>query len=236
MPGRRQRKPPKQPAPEKPISAGKLEPHLKYLAKVPREVTQRALRAYRLKDSVIDVISIICIADEISNKYARWRDFIHPLDPVSLDDLKNWFGVPNESARRMLNETRTLADGAKLWGPLTRVRVGNLPSQRSFEFARLDPAQQVSVQQMATNLLYGFVDPEEARRPQVAGVINFMLEQCHALHPKIFVAPNLIVCPDDEVIFDNIPVLYFDNILVYGDGKITTRGHTKINAQQIRHV
>jgi hypothetical protein len=231
----RQRKPPKRVASGRPSPAGSLEPHLKYLAKVPREVTQRRLRGYRLHESTIDVVSIICIGDEISNKFARWRDFIHPLDPVSLDDLKNWFGVPNESARRLMNETRTLSDGGQVWGALTRVRIRNLP-ERSFDFKRLDPEQQISVRKMANNLLYGFVDPEEARKPQVSAVVNYMLEQSHALHPKIFVAPNLIVCPDDNIVFDNIPVLYFNNVLIYGDGEITTRGHTKINAVQMRHV
>ena len=111
-----------------------------------------------------------------------------------------------------MNETRTLSDGGQVWGALTRVRIRNLP-ERSFDFKRLDPEQQIFVRKMANNLLYGFVDPEEARKPQVSAVVNYMLEQSHALHPKIFVAPNLIVCPDDNIVFDNIPVLYFNNVL-----------------------
>jgi len=226
------RKPPR----KKPTSTHELASHEKYLAKVPREVTRRQLRAYRLSDSVMDVVSIVCIADEISNKFAKWRDFIHPLDPVSLDDLKNWFGVPNEAARRQLNETRTMSANGQMWGRLTRVRVKNLPTQRNFDFTRLDSEQRLAVRQMANNLLYGYVDAEEARRPQTAAVISYMLDQSRALHPKVFVAPNLIVCPDDHIVFDHIPVLYFNNILVYGEGQITTRGHTKIDAVQIRHV
>jgi hypothetical protein len=63
-----------------------------------------------------------------------------------------------------------------------------------------------------------------------------MLWRTRATDPKIFVAPDLIVCPDDEIIFKNIPAMLFNNILVYGNGQITTGSHTKIHAHQIQHV
>lgn len=218
------------------FTQGDIEPHMRYLATVPREVVRRRLEYFRLREEVMDVPPIICLLGEISDKYAEWRPWLHPLDPVSLDDLKNWFGVPNEVARLQMSATRTLTDGGNVGGRLTRVRIRHLPMRREYEFHALDAEQRVAVKDMATQLLYGYVDPDEVARPPIAGVVEYMLRRTKATNPRIFVAPDLIVCPDDEIVFKNIPALLFNNVLVYGNGQITTASHTKIHAHQIHHV
>jgi hypothetical protein len=213
-----------------------IELHRKYLAEVPRDVVRRRLEFFRLSEDVMDVLPWICIADKISDKYAESQPWLHPLDPISLFDLKNWFGVPNEVARQQLNATRTLSAGGQMWGRLSRVSVRNLPKVRSFKFESLDPEQMDSVKQMASNLLHGYVDPEEMNLPPISGVVDYMLEQTRARNPKIFVAPDLIVCPDDKIEIQNIPAMLFNNILIYGDGEIISKSYIKIHAYQIRHV
>lgn len=215
---------------------GYIERHKKYLAEVPCDVIRRRLEFFRLKEEVMDVFPFICISDIISSKYARWRPWLHPLDPISLDDLKNWFGTPNEVALQQLNATRMLSEGGKLWCHLNRVNVRNLPKRRDFEFEVLDPEQKVAVKQMANNLLYGYVDPDESAKLPIAGVVDYMIEKARRANPQIFVIPDLIVCPDHKIEFQNIPAMLFNNILIYGNGEIITKSHTKIHAFQIRHV
>jgi hypothetical protein len=215
---------------------GDIERHSKYLLKVRREEVRKRLAFFRLKEDVMEVLPIICISDRISDKYAKWRRYIHPLDPISLDDLKNWFGTPNEIARRQLIETRTIAAGGRLVGPVTRVTDPALPMKRGFDFRKLDQVEQVAVRKLAVNLLHGYVDPEAAKAPHVASVVDYMLNRAKTTKVGIFIAPDLIVCPDDEIVFEGLPALYFNNILVYGGGQITTRSDAKFHAQQIRHV
>ena len=213
-----------------------VEQHKKYLAAVPRDVVQRRLEFFRLKEDVMNDLPLNCIDDTISDKYAIWNKWVHPLDPISLDDLKNWFGTPNEVARKQLNATSMLLEGGRLWGRLDRVSVRDLPMRRNYDFRELDPEQRIAVKQMANNLFYGYVDPEEAAKPPISGVIDYMIERTKAVNPKIFVAPDLIVCPDKSVTFQNFPALLFNNVLVYGNGQIITKSHTKIDAFQIQHI
>jgi hypothetical protein len=161
---------------------------------------------------------------------------VHPLDPVSLDDLKNWFGVPNESAKRLLSETRAIAAGGSLWAGATQVTPRALPMKRHFEFESLDLEQQLAVRYTANNLLHGYVDPEGASVPPLSGVIEYMIAKSIGYGVKIFVAPDLIVCPDDVVEFENLPALFFKNILIYDTGQIVTKSKTKIHAFQIKHA
>jgi hypothetical protein len=217
------------------LSHKNLEPHKKYLASVPPEVVRRRLGMFRLKPEVMEALPIICLNLEIDPKVEIWKEWLHPIDPVSLDDLKNWFGVPNEVARKQMSETCSLSAGGRQ-GALKRVHVAHLPTTQSYNFGRLDHKEKVAVRQMANNLLSGYVDRDEVERPQTRGVINYMLERIKRTNPKVFVAPDLIVCPDDNIVFKNLPALVFNNILIYGGGRITTNGHTKIHAYQIRHV
>ncbi|HEX7181044.1 MAG TPA: hypothetical protein VF756_04320 [Thermoanaerobaculia bacterium] len=211
-----------------------IERHRKYLAEVPREVETQRLGVFRKKIEDVHPVPIICYLGEISNKFRQFHPYVHPLDPVSLDDLKNWVGVPNEVARKQMVRSSTAMGSGRACSMLQDVCVHHLPAARSFEFEKLEPEQRLAVRQTANNLLYGYVDEEEARRAPYAGVIEYMLERARAV-PGFF-AKDLIVCPGDKVNFSGFSVLHFNNILVYGDGQIFPGNNTKVHAFQIRHV
>ena len=190
------------------------------------------LEIYRLKPPKKVALPIICIDGLIRpiREYAQW---VHPLEPVSLDDLKNWVGIPNAVARKAFERPSALRGGNHACSPLREVCMTDLPLKK-FRFERLEPRQQQAVQQLATNMLYGYVDEAEAKEPHVAAVISNMLERAKGI--KAFVAPDLIVCPDDHVTFQGFSTLIFNNILVYGSGQVSPGHFTKVDAVQIRHV
>jgi hypothetical protein len=215
---------------------GCIEDHEKYLAKVPRAVLRKRLDVFRLKEEVIEALPFICLSLDIREPFSEYRQWLHPLDPISLDDLKNWFGVPNEAAKQLSSESRALAIRGNLCVNNTHDLPRALPMMNHYEFEALDSEQRLAVQQAANSLLYGYVDPDEVERPPLLGVINYMLASAQDRKLRIFVAPDLIVCPKNVVKFKNIPALFFNNILVYGGGKIVTQSKTSIHAYQIRHI
>ncbi len=201
-----------------------LGPHRKHLVERSPEWFRRKLEMFRLSPDVMDALPLVCIGDIVGIKFAKWREWIHPLDPVSLDDLKNWFGTPNEIARRQGNVVR-----------LSMMPTRPLP-RRSFELDRIDAEQRAAVLTTARELLYGYVDPADAEKAEIRSVVDYMLGRARRAGVSILAAPELIVCPDDEVVFANLSALLFTNILIYGNGTVTVRGHTSIHAQQLRHV
>jgi hypothetical protein len=210
--------------------------HEKYLAQVPPEVLFKRLQLFRLDPTVMAVLPFICRSFSVEEPFANFRPWIHPLVPRTLDDLKNWFGVPNEVAKLAASGPPTSSVVAAQCCDATLAPLRALPMMQRYDFLSLDHQQQCAVRQKAQELLYGYVDPEAASRPPLAGVINYMLDAAVKYRPNIFVAPNLIVCPGDVVEFKNVPALYFNNILIYGNGRIVTKSKTKIHAYQIRHI
>ena len=208
--------------------------HDKYLAKIPPDVLYQRLQGFRLDPNVIAVPSFICLSAIIQEPFGKYRQWLHPLVPRTLDDMKNWFGIPNEAAKRLANGQATFAGGVRWCKPSELPRA--LPMIQRFDFSSLDLEQQQAVRQTAETLLNDYVDPAVAARPPIAGVINYMLETAINHGPKILVAPDLVVCPDNVMEFKNIPVMYFNNILIYGNGRIVTKSKTKIIAHQIQHV
>jgi hypothetical protein len=205
---------------------GDIEKHRKHLAVVSDDVVRRKLEGFRLKDVTMEPLPFICQPFTVRAPFTEYRKWLHPLDPVTLDDLKNWFGVPNEIAMRMKQERHVIAED------ITPIA---LP-QRGFDFTKLDNEQRKAVRQMSKNLLYGYVTPESQSVPAVQAVVRYMLSSAKVGKLQVFVAPYLIVCPDTVVEFHNLPVLYFNNILIYGNGKIKTSSTTTIHAVQIKRV
>jgi len=209
--------------------------HDKYLAKVPPEVLFQRLQAFRLDPTVMAVPAFICLSAVIQEPFGKYRQWLHPLVPRTLDDLKNWFGVPNEVAKRVASGPPTSVGGVqccKATPELPRA----LPMMQRYDFQSLDHQQQQAVSQTAQDLLYGYVEPAATSRPPLAGVINYMIETASDHGLNIFVAPDLIICPDNVIEFKNIPVMYFNNILIYGNKQIVTKSKTKIHAYQVRHI
>jgi hypothetical protein len=219
-----------------PFDQDKIDEHRKHLAEVSSEVLKHRFAKYRIEVNLREVVPLVCRDLKIDVRLIEWRRWLHPLDPISLDDLKNWFGVPNEAAKALMNEQRAINEDGRLWGGAKRVLIDGLPKAERFEFFRLKSDEKLAVHQMAKNLLYGYVAPEQEERPEVRAVIRYMLDQTIAMKPHIFVASDLIVCPNREVILEGMPVALFNNVLIYGNGKITTRRHIKIDAFQIKHI
>jgi len=218
------------------VNSTDIRSHEQYLAKIPREVTKRRAAKYRLDEAVFNTrLPIIC-NEVFSVVPTEQKEFMHPLEPRSLFDLKNWFGVPNELARSRVSGVRSISGDQQVRDQFTRVNYPELPKKKDFEFGKLEPRQQSVVTQAAKNLLSSYVDEDELKRPEILGVVNYMLERVTKSVPQIFVAPDLIVCPDDKVIFNNIPTVMFNNILIYGSGEIVTKSPLSIDAYQIRHI
>ena len=216
--------------------ASNIKEHQKHLAVVSADAVRRRLEGFRLKKLQLEPLPFICEPFIVRPPFTEYIKWMYPLDPVSLDDLKNWFGVPNEVAKKMLHETYVVCRDGKLWSGATQITPIALPLQRSWDFKKLDNEQRLAVQQMSKNLLYGFVTPESQKVASVEGVVNHMLDLVRRLKPQVFAAPDLIICPDDVVEFYGVPALYFNNILIYGNGKLKTNNTTTIHAVQIKRV
>jgi hypothetical protein len=217
--------------------ASTIEKHKRHLAVVPPDVVKRKLEGFRLKDvKMEELLPFVCQTFTVKAPFTEYRKWLHPLDPVSLDDLKNWFGYSNEVAKSLLKEPRLVGSEGKLWSRATQILPHDLPEKTGWHFQDLDNKQRSAVRLMSKNLLYGYVTPEMQKTPAVEGVINHMLVSAKIMNVKIFVAPDLIICPDNVVEFNGLAALYFNNILIYGNGKLITRGNTSIHAVQIKRV
>lgn len=213
-----------------------IEKHKKHLAVVSPEVVKRKLESFRLIDVHMEELPFICKSFTVKQPLTEYDKWLHPLDPRSLDDLKKWFGVPNEVAKHLLKEPRVICNDGRLWSGSTPITPKALPDKANWEFGKLDNEQRLAVQLMAKNLLYGYVTPESQKSASIQGVVNFMLTSAKRTKVRIFAAPNLIICPDNIVEFNNVAALYFNNILIYGNGTLKTKGNTTIHAVQIKRV
>ena|SRR3984893_1221618 len=102
--------------------------HEKYLAKVSPEVVRKRLEVFHLKPTVMEVLPFICLSLDVRAPFTEYREWLHPIDPVSLYDLKNWFGVPNETAERMLSKARPVSAERELCAGVTDTSLRALAS------------------------------------------------------------------------------------------------------------
>lgn len=216
--------------------ASDLEKHKKHLAVVSHDVIKRKLDFFKLKDIEMVALPYICKSFAVKPPFTEFKKWLHPLEPVSLDDLKNWFGVPNKVAHRMIKEPRIINSEGRLWSRATQVTPKALPVKSDWDFKKLDNEERLAVRHVSRNLLYGYVSPESLRSPSIEGVVNYMLGSAKRGKLQVFAAPDLVICPDEVVEFHGVPALYFNNILIYGNGKLKTKGNTTIHAVQIKHV
>jgi len=212
------------------------EKHEKHLAVVSPDVVKRKLEGFRLKDVRMVELPFKCKGFTVKPPFAEYEKWLHPLKPRSLDDIKNWFGVPNEVAKGMLKESRVICNECKPWHSVTQITPKALPQKADWDFRKLDNEQRLSVRQMSKKLLYGYVSPESQKTASIEGVVNHMLALAKLKKVQIFVAPDLIICPDEVVEFNNVSALYFNNILIYGNGRLKTKGNTSIHAVQIKRI
>ncbi len=213
-----------------------IKKHKEHLAVVSPDVVKRKLEFFRLKDARMEELPFICRDFTVKLPFPEFKIWLHPLDPRSLEDLKNWFGVPNEVAKSMSKESRFICNECKPWFGSTQITPKALPPKGEWDFNKLDNEQRLAVRQMSMKLLYGYVSPESQKTASIEGVVNYMLAMAKLKEVRIFVAPNLIICPDNVVEFNNVSTLFFYNILIYGNGKLKTNGNTSIHAIQIKRI
>lgn len=210
--------------------------HKEHLAVVPPEYIKRKMEFFRQPNFNLEPLPFICQSFVVRSPFREFNKWVRPLDIVSLFDLKNWFGVPNEVAKSTSRITNVVTADGKIWSGTKQFLPRALPQKKDWDFKSLDTAQRLNVREISNNLLYGYVSPESLKAPAIEGVVNNMVKSAKALKVNLFAGPDLIVCPNTTVEFSNVPVLYFNNILIYGNGKIKTSSTTKIHAYQIKRV
>ncbi len=207
-----------------------IERHRKYLEKAPKKFVEDKMKDFGLKADVLQVDSLVCRGRlDIKPRDREFEEHVNRLGPHSLEELKRWLGIPDDVYLQRQNKTLE-------W-------IARLPSihmlpmdELRFKFESLDNEQRSAVFQWARFLLYGptYDVSDKLDRPPWSGVINYMLERAKKI--DLFVAPDLIVCRGDVVTFDNFPMLYFNNVLVYGNGRIRMGNNVRLHAYSIRHV
>lgn len=158
-------------------------------------------------------------------------DYLHRITPKDLDHLKGLAGVPNEVYRASRErESAGCGNGFRQWP----VEMMHLPAEGTIQYNRLSPAQRVAVRDLSLNLLLGPVDAKRAAEAPYKAVIDSMISRVANL--PTFVGKDLLVCPDETVEFDGFAAVYFDNVVVMGNGRILLGGSTKLHAYQIKHA
>lgn len=211
--------------------------HEEHLAVVAPEVVKRKLAGFRLEKVNLEALPFRCKSFSVRpDRFIEYQKWLHPLDPVSLEDMKNWFGVPNELAKQRLQDTHRVRGDTLMRSRATQIAPTTQLPSGNWDFKKLDNAQRIAVHQTSRNLLYGYVPPERQKEPATAKVIDYMLSAAKRLKMQIFAAPDLVICPNEVVDFHGVPVLYFNNILIYGNGQLRTRNTTSIHALQIKRI
>jgi len=214
----------------------KLAKHRRYLAEPPADYLEEKLGLFKLKpDDLMKAPSVVICG-------LRSEARIHPvagarpkvidvvshtkrLRPASLDELKELAGVP----------TRALTRARDVVPPLPEVdtrALAKLPAKLSVP--KLTGAQRTAFFAAGENLLRGRTDAKTLARPANKLVAGTMLKLARDM--PMFYAPDLIVCPGQTVTFASYAVLYFNNVVVYGNGRIRLGDNTKLHAYQITHV
>jgi hypothetical protein len=215
---------------------GDIERHRKHLAQVPPDVVKRRTEEFRLKPDAFSTLPLICVLGKIRPR-SPFLQWVHPMDPVTINDLKNWVGVPNTIAKREMHSGKLDARAFSrcgCGGPKESTTMHLLPRKREFDFEKLEPEQRIAVRQMARQLLFGYVDMDAVKQPPLAGVVSYML--LRAARAPFLIVPDLIVCPDHVVTIEGFPAAVFNNILIYGNGEIALGNDMKLHAHQITHV
>jgi hypothetical protein len=170
-------------------------------------------------------------------KVRPWEPYIHELRPRTVHDLKRWVGIPHEVAEKndavsFLRQAQPEPQAFRAGEP--PVGLHDLPTTRSFTFKRLGARERLAVRDVATQLLYGEAHDDRLKEQPYAAVVKYMLEEAKAL--PAFVGKDLLVCPGHTVSFPDFAVVYFNNVVLVGDGQVVLGRQAKLHAQQITRV
>ena len=157
--------------------------------------------------------------------------YLHYVTPKSLDHLKELAGVPNEVYANLMKQPgHCCTVGVRL----RSVRMHDLSIGETIYFSHLPAEQRVAVNDLAFNLLMGYADSDVTQKNPYKAVVGYMISRVVAI--PTFVGKDLLVCPDETVEFSGFGAVYFDNVVVVGNGRIRLGNHTKLHAYQIKHV
>lgn len=154
------------------------------------------------------------------------EDYVHHLRARTLDDLKEWIGVPNRAFGR--------ASSLRESDPLRGVRVADLPVAEEIDYERLAGREKAAVSALCHGLLHGEVDAKLIEHPPFKAVAEHMV-RCSTALPA-FVGNTLYVCDGDTVRFSGFAFLTFDHVIVEGTGRLFLGPGTKLHAYQIAHT
>lgn len=211
--------------------------HSEHLLRPSDEDLQRHLTPFAIEREAFTALGsfVICDFKEpilISSRipfdpsiYEGAAPIVHYVTPKSLDQLKELTGVSN----------RVFEQNPQHCGPsLCDVGTQLLGGQGSRSFGRLERERQTALLNAGQALLYGRADADVIKRPPYDALVKQMVKR--AVRLPTLLAQNLIVCPDQVVHLQSFASLYFNNVIVYGNGQIFFGPGTKLHAYQIQHV
>lgn len=213
----------------------RLAKHAKHLLEPPPEFLAQKLKLFNTTATEFNKLDPVLICA------LRKMVLIHPtkakpklidivshtkaVTPETLDDLKEIAGVPNRAYAKSPRQV------PQLHGVEART-VAALPA--TVTVSKLKPDLKKTFFQVSHDLLHGPTDARLLSRSGYKQTVTAMLKGAQRI--PVFVAPDLIVCDGDEVTFGGYAALYFNNVIVYGSGRICLGSQTKLHAYQIKHV
>lgn len=218
-----------------PTTDKRLAKHAKHLIEPPKEFLEEKLKLFNTKPAEFDKLDplLICALRKgvlIHPKSAKPKliDIVShtkAVTPQSLDVLKEIVGVPNRAYAKNPRQVPQLH-------ALEARTVAKLPA--TVAIAKLQPEARETFFKVSHDLLHGPTDARLLARSGYKQTVAAMLKAAQRI--PVFVAPDLIVCDGEHVTFGGYAALYFNNVIVYGSGRITLGKNTKLHAYQIKHV
>ncbi|MEI7993717.1 MAG: hypothetical protein WCH01_02315 [Methylococcaceae bacterium] len=157
-------------------------------------------------------------------KYLGFDEYSYPVSINSIDNFKQLLGVPNT-----ILEKKESSLNVKARFP---VSMNDLPTEKNFKIQNLDQRKRLAMQHMLTNVRFGYID-DEFRKSRTYEVVDHWIKT----EPKIpvFLGNDLLVCNNQCIEFHDYGAIYFNNVIVYGNGRIRLRG-ASLHAYHIKHV
>jgi len=216
--------------------------HARHLVEPPEEFLEQKLALFDTPVREFNELPavLICALDkavEITPQAAKPKiidvvSHTRKLNPGSLDELKELAGVPNRAFTEAPERGPLAPERAPVLHTLERRSLTRLPER--ITLSRLRAEDKATFWQASHNILRGPADERMLERSGYKQIADAMLRV--AKNIPAFLARNLIVCDGDVVTFSGYGALYFNNVLVYGSGRIQLANNTTLHAYQVKHV
>ena len=214
-----------------------------YLVSAPNEFVKAKMEVFQLDESILDKVFpiIICGIKQhvflhpkktIDLSIVEVGPYTHYVQPGSLEHAKDLFGVPNKVHQITRKEGMFCECNNRWKAQMNDIRT--LDTSKGVVFNELEGNQRTALHHASLSLLYGYVDESSVARQPYKQVADYLLGRLDKL--PVFVGNDLIVCPDETVEFKGYAAVYFNNVVVIGNGQVNLGNYTKLHAYQIRHV